>query len=188
MSYNPLFSQYSQILNPQPTPPQNLNFDWLNRQNQSSPNYQSLFDGNLSKVADATAQNETPTVPQVAAKEAGALENKLQQSQAIPANTEQTQQPAQTQVTSSNTPQAQTATDSSTTPATNVQSQNTLADTIKQYNSAKDALSNKPQSFSLQNAMTSDLNILPDRNQYNNNSLLKLQNIEPENWTPQEWG
>lgn len=205
---NPLFSispNYPQTQNL----PTTINLDWLNQQQPTTPQNQGGFFnlqpyysqinyprtdidflnlnsdgvtysrdiyGNLGRVAGVSDTAVTSSTPEIAATEAGQTEKQLLKTQATPVNAQQ---------------QSQTTAPVQQMPPATTQPISSLADTIKNYKSSLDAMNgnqNPTQLLNLKDATTSILPVIPDRNQYNNNSLLKLQNIEPENWTPQQWG
>ena len=96
----------------------------------------------------------------------------------------QTQQIQPAQATAPSTSDPST----SDVPATN--NQNPLTDAINNLKNARDNLNNHQSNTRLLNSQElakSNLAILPDREQFNDNSLLKFENIRPEDWTPQQW-
>ena len=74
-------------------------------------------------------------------------------------------------------------------PATN--NQNSLTNAIDNLKNAQGNLNNYKNNTQLLNSQDlakNTLPVLPDRNQFDNTSLLKFENVKPENWTPQQWG
>lgn len=175
--YNNLPQQQSQPLQNQPF--LNLQYprtdiDFLNL-NKDGIKYSRDIDGNLSRVAGATATAENPSAqavenaPEIATTEAGNVQKQLQQP--TPATTPETQaQPVQ-------------PTTQQTEPT------KSISDTLQNYKNARNALNgNQNQGLlNLKDAMNNTtLQILPRRE--DNLSLSPLLNLKPENYTPQEWG
>ena len=86
-------------------------------------------------------------------------------------------------------PAQATAPSTSDVPATN--NQNSLTNAIDNLKNAQGNLNNYKNNTQLLNSQDlakNTLPVLPDRNQFDNTSLLKFENVKPENWTPQQWG
>ena len=94
--------------------------------------------------------------------------------------------PATIPKTQQTQPAQPTAPSTSDVPATN----NSLTNALESLKTARDNLNNHQSNTRLLNSQElakSNLAILPDREQFNDNSLLKFENIRPEDWTPQQW-
>ena len=169
--YNNLPQQQSQPLQNQPF--LNLQYprtdiDFLNL-NKDGIKYSRDIDGNLSRVAGATATAENPSAqavenaPEIATTEAGNVQKQLQQP--TPATTPETQaQPVQ-------------PTTQQTEPT------KSISDTLQNYKNARNALNgNQNQGLlNLKDAMNNTtLQILPRRE--DNLSLSPLLNLKPENY------